>query len=128
MEHLQSEEPISSDPYFRSSNLEHKNYQPCGAIFFIIEVIKAKKTTFLRPWKWKKMKPYEFIITINLRKVEKLWKFGGFQPVVFVWLSKKFLAFFQFSWPWDVLNIQNHSNLCYIEAIFAENLAKWISE
>ena len=44
----------------------------------------------------------------------KIW---GYQPVVFVWSLKKCFAFFQLSWPSDVLNIQNHSNLSYFEAI-----------
>ena len=44
----------------------------------------------------------------------KIWIFP---PLAFVWPSKKFLAFFQFSWPSDILNIQNHSNLSYFEAI-----------
>ena len=30
---------------------------------------------------------------------------------------KIFLAFYQFSWPSDILNIQNYSNLNYFEAI-----------
>ena len=60
----------------------------------------------------------------------KIWVFPN---LVFVWPSKFFLAFFQFSWPSDILNIQNHSNLSYfgsnfaIKTIFAENLAKGIS-
>ena len=58
----------------------------------------------------------------------KIWIFP---PLAFVWPSKKFLAFFQFSWPSDILNIQNHSNLSYFEAILPRkqfgNLAKWIS-
>ena len=44
----------------------------------------------------------------------KIWIFP---PVAFVWPSKIFLAFFQFSWPSDILNIQNYSNLNYFEAI-----------
>ena len=44
----------------------------------------------------------------------KIWIFP---PLAFVWPSKKFLAFFQFSWPSDVLIIQNHLNLSYFEAI-----------
>ena len=44
----------------------------------------------------------------------KIWIFP---PLAFVWPSKNFLAFFQFSWPSDILNIQNHSNLSYFEAI-----------
>ena len=44
----------------------------------------------------------------------KIWIFP---PLAFVWPSKIFLAFFQFSWPSDILNIQNHSNLSYFEAI-----------
>ena len=60
----------------------------------------------------------------------KIWVF---LPLAFVWPSKFFLAFFQFSWPSDVLIIQNHSNLSYFEAIlllktvFADNLTKCIS-
>ena len=44
----------------------------------------------------------------------KIWIFP---PLAFVWPSKKFLAFFQFSWPSDVLMVQNHSNLSCFEAI-----------
>ena len=46
----------------------------------------------------------------------KIWIFP---PLAFVWPSKKFLAFFQFSWPSDILNIQNHSNLSYFETILS---------
>ena len=45
----------------------------------------------------------------------KIWVF---LPLAFVWPSKIFLAFFQFSWPSDIMNIQNHSNLSYFKAIF----------
>ena len=44
----------------------------------------------------------------------KIWIFP---PLAFVWPSKHFLAFLQISWPSDILNIQNHSNFCYFEAI-----------
>ena len=44
----------------------------------------------------------------------KIWIFPA---VAFVLPSKFFLAFFQFSWPSDILNIQNYSNLNYFEAI-----------
>ena len=44
-------------------------------------------------------------------------KIRVFPPLVFVWPSKQFLAFSQFIWPSDVLNIQNQSNLSYFEAI-----------
>ena len=44
----------------------------------------------------------------------KIWIFP---PLAFVWPSKFFLAFFQFSWPSDVLIVQNHSNLSCFEAI-----------
>ena len=44
----------------------------------------------------------------------KIWIFP---PLAFVWPSKNFLAFFQFFWPSDILNIQNHSKLSYFEAI-----------
>ena len=45
--------------------------------------------------------------------------------IVQVFVSGLCLAFknifdiFKFSWPSDILNIQNHSNLSYFEAIFA---------
>ena len=44
----------------------------------------------------------------------KIWIFP---PLAFVWPSKNFLAFFQCSWPSDILNIQNNSNLSYFEVI-----------
>ena len=59
--------------------------------------------------------------------------------IVQVFVSGLCLAFknifdiFKFSWPSDILNIQNHSNLSYFEAIlllktvFADNLTKCIS-
>ena len=46
----------------------------------------------------------------------KIWIFP---PLAFVWPSKIFLAFFQFSWPSDILNIQNQSNLSYFETILS---------
>ena len=46
----------------------------------------------------------------------KIWIFP---PLAFVWPSKIFLAFFQCSWPSDILNIQNHSNLSYFETILS---------
>ena len=44
----------------------------------------------------------------------KIWIFP---TLAFVWPSKIVLAFFQFSRPSDILNIQNYSNLNYFEAI-----------
>ena len=66
----------------------------------------------------KKMAPHEFLLPINHKKVEKIMKIWTFPPLVLVWPSKKILAFFQFFWPSDILNIQNHSNLSYFEAIW----------
>ena len=43
----------------------------------------------------------------------------------FLWPSKKFLVFFQFSWPSHVLIIQNHSILSYFEAILSLKQFCW---
>ena len=63
----------------------------------------------------KKMAPHEFLLPINLKKSKKLWKFGFSNLWPLFGLQKNFQPFFQFSWPSDVLNIQNHSNLNYLE-------------
>ena len=49
-------------------------------------------------------------------KIIKMWVFLS---LVFVLPSKQFLAFFQFIWPSDVLNIQNQYYLSDFEAITA---------
>ena len=55
-------------------------------------------------------------------KVKRILNILGFPPLGLLSSFNFFLAFFQFSWPSDtlpsdVLNIQNHSNLSYPEAI-----------
>mgnify|MGYP007048339056 CR=1 FL=1 len=71
------------------------------------------------------MAPHEFLLPINLKKSKKLWKFGFFDLWPLFGLQKFFWPFFQFSWPSDVLNIPNHSNLNYFEAILPSNNFCW---
>ena len=71
------------------------------------------------------MAPHEFLLPINLKKSKKLWKFGFFDLWPLFGLQNFFWPFFQFSWPSDVLNIPNHSNLNYFEAILPSNNFCW---
>ena len=57
-----------------------------------------------------------FLLPINLRKV-KNYEIFSFSTSGLCWAFKIMLAFFQYSRPSDVLNIQNQSNLSYFEAI-----------
>ena len=71
------------------------------------------------------MAPHEFLLPINLKKSKKLWKFGFFDLWPLFGLQNFFWPFFQFSWPSDVLNIPNHLNLNYFEAILQSNIFCW---
>ena len=89
--------PINCCFYVGRPNLESLScrltYFLCcgtGVAFLAFLTLKTKNTA-----------THEFSFPSNPKKLKKLWKFEFFPYPAFVLAFKKFLAFFQFFWPFD---------------------------